>query len=108
MRKMTIVLVLSICFIFSAVSSIVYAGNNPLIQITNGAGAILTSPAQPLYKVPKENVEKHGWAALVPGIVKGLFKFGTEIAAGAADIVMPFGEQQSEGCAFSNNGNSKE
>ena len=100
MRK--IALFLAVCFAFSVVSSVARAENNPLKQEVNGIAAIGTSWAQPLYKVPKENVEKHGWSALIPGIIKGIFKGGIEIAAGAADMVMPFGDQLSEGCAFSN------
>ena len=101
MRKIALVLI--ICFTFFVVSPIARAGNNPLAQEVNGFSAIVTSPAQPLYKVPKESVEKHGWIALFPGVVKGLFKMGIEIVAGAADMVMPFGDQLSNGCAFSDN-----
>lgn len=100
-----IMLILVICFAFSIASSLVSAGNgggtNPIKQEINGFGAIVTSPAQPLYKVPKENVEKYGWVALFPGVAKGFVKMGIEIVAGAADMGMPFGNQLSEGCAFS-------
>lgn len=99
MRKIALILV--ICFVFSAVSTVARADNNPVEQFFNGLAAIITSPYQ-LYKVPKENVEKHGWSSLPLSIPKAVIKGCGEIGYGGADMAMPLGKPLSEGCAFSN------